>query len=1524
MLKKKLLKQGVALSVVTAISLSQVSFSSVAKQTEDVLIQTEDTEESAMAQDDKQAVTEDDSGEQDTQEATQDSTDSKNGEDSRDAVDLEDAKDETKTTTKQEDESLEEPDRSLGAEETEDEKNLSDESEEDSEKLIDEKKQKSHKTKAKSNASNYIENGNFETGDFTGWTLMDGTPITNENNAVGVVSSEKTYWGSRSMYIHGDYCMRGESKENESGAIRSSSFVLGGDGYISFMIGAAASEGKGSIKIYKETDDGEELIKTYTNKNWSDPKTGLTLIRVFDRLESNIGDTLYFVIENGSEAGFSFINADDFRTSMTRDEVISLQNSQLDEIKNVDDEYSDFIINCYKKNGIINDIVIKKDIPSELERYAGIEVDFVDLIKSETEIIEEYTGKKVDIDVSINDILFNGKALEDFSKQLLKEGTYVISYTRAYDGKTEDKSVTINVVKVDNSVKTIENGGFETGDLTGWEVLTPEVFSKNSSDKYEGVISADSYWGEKLPYNQGGNYHLDGWAVTGDEAAGWAIRSSVFTLSGSGWISVKMGGNAASFRVYKLDGTMIGSYRQSRFNDSEFPYVGKGSWADMGRYFVNLSDYIGEPLYIELSDNKIDGPWALAFFDDIETYYAKAPNVENGYDTVVGPVSKNGDAYECGEIKLPWANLTYEQDLVELDFEGEGFEVTNKAGSKQTVELNSVFKNPAYQDEPVMPYRPKGVSGHALNFDGYSNFLEFNERIDTSALTVDAYIAPRAFMWDAPSNPREDQIAQVIAGSYNTRERAGFLLGVTKHGYLTYRIGTGKEWIAMTSDDGKQVPLYKWSHVTGVYNGDAGTMELYLNGQLVGSKKVEKGQMIASANLPIRIGKGSESIIVADNLFDGTMFPGLLDEVSVVQKALTADEIRANSHELPELTYEQAHAQSDFSKDYYRPTFHATPPANWMNEPHSLFQYNGKWHLFYQSNQEGPYWHNISWGHWVSDDMVSWDYVKDAVVPTAGTISPDGVWTGNVIFSSDGKPMLLITAGDDSRPYNGSNQHVGLAKAVNYDDPELTEWEIVGFAAAQTSQMGTPGEFRDAQAFGIGNKRYMVVGGADNGRGVAHVFETEAKTADEWEASCKSGSLNGLNWTYKGSLLGNYFDNHEYKSEYGRVWEMPNIVPLQDKNGNTTGKYLFVFSPQHGDNDVWYYIGSFDEATCKFTPDFSDAKRMDYGDNIFTGPTVYVNPTDGKTYICSIMQENADGQSNRTPQDHYKAGWAFYAGLPRELYLKDNGSLGIKNIDTSAVEGDVVVKATGKSIAEINELLKDVNSDCVKIDFTFAGARGDVGFELKKAGDSFTRFFINDNRVGLDDRSGEYNHGEVVRGTVFVDKCSIEAYVDEAVTVSGSKFIRGGGIRAFGNDELKCDVTVTLMKSITEATPVAGGTGADDVAGDTEPAEPVVTPEDPTVDEPEVTPGEEQSGEEPVVTPENPTDEPKEDPVVTPENPEVTPGDTPTSEKPYTPDDVIRKDVVKKAVEAVISVVTEVFNYLIQSINSIFRRIFKF
>lgn len=513
---------------------------------------------------------------------------------------------------------------------------------------------------------------------------------------------------------------------------------------------------------------------------------------------------------------------------------------------------------------------------------------------------------------------------------------------------------------------------------------------------------------------------------------------------------------------------------------------------------------------------------------------------------------------------------------------------------------------------------------------------------------------------------------------------------------------------------------------------------------------------------------------------------------------VSSDEIKANEKKLPAISYETAMTPDRaLLGDYYRPTYHAVPSGNWMNEPHALFQYKGKWHLFYQFNPSGPYWHNISWGHWVSDDMVNWKFVKEAVIPTENTISPDGVWTGTVIFSSDGEPLLLITAGDDSRPVNGSNQHVGLVRAVDYNDEDLTEWDIIGYAAAQSAEMGTPGEFRDAQAFGIGDDRYMVVGGADNGRGVAHIFKTKARTVAEWEASCANGELNGMNWEYMGNIFGDFFEENEYLPEYGKVWEMPNIVPLNYEDGTGSDKYLFVFSPQHGDNDVWYYIGEFDTDTCRFRPDYEKAKLMDYGNNIFTGPTVYKN-ADGKVYICSVMQENAQGQAVvRTEKEHGDAGWAYYAGLPRELFLnKDGRTLGIKHIDTTKIEGDKLVGFEDLSIAEANKLLSKVSSDTVKMDFTVTGYADRFGFKLKRSGDGEADLYIAPNEIGLDSSKGEYVRKNTVSGTIYVDRCSIEAYIDNNIAISGTKFIRGTGIELYSTDDIKCSITVTAMNSI--------------------------------------------------------------------------------------------------------------------------------
>ena len=953
------------------------------------------------------------------------------------------------------------------------------------------------------------------------------------------------------------------------------------------------------------------------------------------------------------------------------------------------------------------------------------------------------------------------------------------------------------------AINTIINGDFETGDLTGWTYSEGTENGQILGDK--AVISAETFWDDwdnkRIPYNQSGNFHFDGWSAKADshEEHTYSLRSVDFTLGGSGYISFKMAGKAACVMIYKADDdTPIAEFKNTAFNNlgSNMNLDAGSRLATFTTFVADLSQHLGERLYIELNDSNVSD-WAVAFFDDIVTYYEAVPSVSGNYDTVYFYRDGWAEGKEATEYRIPWVTASNSfvnveiigENVLNVGFEGTGFTELNTNGSGNSSTINGVLNNPKFQDAPVQPYRPNGVVGKALCFDGYSQYLSFPGNVEGGALTIDVYVCPRAYVWSAPQDSPDQHIPQVVVGSYDSGARRGFMLGITKFGYPTFRVGTGDNWYILSFEPNTaecRLPTYEWSRLTAVFDGVHGQMLLYINGDLKKTLEIKKNSAIVSAGDEILVGAASQPMWEI-GIFELTKFNGLMDELSVRTEFTSQADVVDSGKSLPYISYDEAHLPDyALENDYYRPQYHAAPPASWMNEPHTLFKYNNRWHLFYQYNPVGPYWHNISWGHWVSDDMVQWKYVKEAVIPTEGTVTPDGVWTGNVVFDDKGRPMLLITAGDDSRTHGNSNQHVGLCYAKDYSDPNLTEWVIDGFAVMQTPEMGKAGEFRDAQAFGIGNDRYMVVGGSIDGKGAAHAFKT---TADKLK-----------DWTYMGSL----FTPSNYKPEYGDVWEMPNVVPLPNEDGTPSGKYLFVFSPQHGQFDAWYYIGDFNTNTCRFTPDPSfggDAKLMDFGKEAFTGPTVYLDNETGKVYICSIMQDK------RTERDRYDAGWAFTAGLPRELFLKQDGTLGIKHIDTSSAEGNKIVSFNNLSTSAANTQLKTVNSDLIKIDFTISNISGECGFRLKNGNDGFAKLYFTEDRAGIDmgtvsneyqrnrdNFSGEYHRGSTITGTIYIDKALIESYIDNAVTVSQNCYGRGMGLEVFGNATFS--ITVTEMNSI--------------------------------------------------------------------------------------------------------------------------------
>ncbi|MGD9605032.1 MAG: hypothetical protein AB7V00_02605 [Bacilli bacterium] len=552
--------------------------------------------------------------------------------------------------------------------------------------------------------STTITNGGFETGDLTGWKQLSGTAF----GGTVVVPTSQFYWTDRMVYGEGDYYLDGNNNaataESAVGAIRSTKFTLAGDGWISFMIGS------GPTNCYISINDGTtdaELIQV-TNTTFNDPGLPLTLRRVYVDASEYLGDVLYIsIVDNNPSSGFAFINADDFRVSMTEVEVKALMKSTFQAI--MAETYTD----SYNSLAHLQEYYTNYDYPFELpalmieteaEGFVTAMVNDYNLTALMADVVITYGETAVPAVITkvvLGETEFTtGFDAFDFDQ----EGTYVVHYGTTYESETVTSTFNV-VVSADTNVA---NGGFETGDMTGWSVVFGDIIN--------GALSAETFWGEMIAYNQQGNYHFDGWTATSVESAGYTLRSGLFTLSGTGWVSFMMGGKAAAVRVVKEDGTVIGYFTNYRFKDFDFPYLANGGrLATMTRYFADLSAYLGEKVYVELIDDPATAGWAVSFFDDINFYHTTVPDVANGFDTVAGSTKDS--------VQEPDVNIEWEMGNNGLIING-GFETGDMTGwTSEKVTVNAVISQTHYWNEKL-PYNQSGD----YHFDGWTSGVAESEQ----------------------------------------------------------------------------------------------------------------------------------------------------------------------------------------------------------------------------------------------------------------------------------------------------------------------------------------------------------------------------------------------------------------------------------------------------------------------------------------------------------------------------------------------------------------------------------------------------------------------------------------------------------------------------------------------------------------------------------------------------------------------------------------------------------------------------
>ena len=277
------------------------------------------------------------------------------------------------------------------------------------------------------------------------------------------------------------------------------------------------------------------------------------------------------------------------------------------------------------------------------------------------------------------------------------------------------------------------------------------------------------------------------------------------------------------------------------------------------------------------------------------------------------------------------------------------------------------------------------------------------------------------------------------------------------------------------------------------------------------------------------------------------------------------------------------------NRETYRPAFHHTPRYGWMNDPNGMFYKDGRWHLYYQYNPYGSKWQNMTWGHSVSDDLVNWEHLPEAIRPNglgsvfSGSCAVDHDNTAG--FGSDAVIALYTSAGTSQMQSLASSTDDGLTFNIYPSNPVLT----------------LESEARDPKVFwNDSTKEWNMI--------LAHALDHEMLIFT---------SPDMKSWTLQSSF-------GKGLGAQGGVWECPDLFELPVA-GTDEKKWVLLcnINPDgpFGGSGTQYFVGDFDGKTFKADTDAAgnvSTKWLDYGKDHYATVT-WSDAPDGRRVALGWM-----------------------------------------------------------------------------------------------------------------------------------------------------------------------------------------------------------------------------------------------------------------------------------------------------------------
>jgi levanase len=240
----------------------------------------------------------------------------------------------------------------------------------------------------------------------------------------------------------------------------------------------------------------------------------------------------------------------------------------------------------------------------------------------------------------------------------------------------------------------------------------------------------------------------------------------------------------------------------------------------------------------------------------------------------------------------------------------------------------------------------------------------------------------------------------------------------------------------------------------------------------------------------------------------------------------------------------------------YRPQFHYTPQKNWMNDPNGPIFYKGQYHLFYQYNPEGNQWGNMSWGHAVSKDLVSWKEMPLAI----SFDDQEAIFSGSVVNDKNNSSGLGTRKNPPLVAIYTSAKPGSQAQSLAYSTDGGTTW--TKYEGNPVLDIGSA-EFRDPKVFWHEDtKRWVMVVVRALEHKVAIYSSTDLLTWTEQSQFGPTGATGG-------------------------AWECPALIPLPVDGKRKNQKWVMIVALNPGGvaggSGQQYFVGDFDGKT--FTPD---------------------------------------------------------------------------------------------------------------------------------------------------------------------------------------------------------------------------------------------------------------------------------------------------------------------------------------------------